>query len=84
MVADMRTILVKAGQGLRVYFPLSVVAAAGRRTRILEGDEVLEVDPSDRFVRRRMQIGDLIVVKQEQLPFEAAKRKPKSQTLAEE
>ena len=69
-----KTISVKAGEGLKVYFPNRTIAAPGGRTFILAGDNVAEVDPEDRFVARRILVGDLVMVKQTRAP--KAKAKP--------
>lgn len=57
-----KKIRVKAGPGLKVFFPLDVIAAPGRRVRILEGDEVVEVRANMRFVQRSLRCKDLIKV----------------------
>ena len=60
-----KTIKVRAAEGLRVFFPHAVAAAPGRRTKILEGEETLEVSSNMRFVRRSIRCGDLVVVQPE-------------------
>lgn len=57
-----KTIKVRAGAGLRVFFPQRVVAAPGRRTRVLEGAQVIEVPANMRFVRRSIRCEDLVEV----------------------
>ncbi len=80
---------VKAGRGLKVFFPLDIKAAPGRRTLILEGDEVIEVDASSRFVMRSIRCGDLVVVKTETRardkvpPKSKSKAKPAAETSGE-
>ncbi len=54
---------VRAGDGKKVFFPQSIKAAPGRRTFILEGDTVIEVDTALRFNMRSISNGDLVVVK---------------------
>ncbi len=58
-------IRVRAGKGRVVYFPLSVIAAPGRRTLVLQGDRVIEVPANMRFVRRSRRNRDLVVVQTE-------------------
>ena len=65
---------VKAGPDLKVFFPLAVKAAPGRRTFVWEGEKVIEVDTSSRFVRRSIRCGDLVVVKTESVPDAKPKR----------
>ena len=59
-----KMITVRAGKDLRVFFPMGTVAAPGARTKIIQGDETVEVPASDRFVAKRIKVGDLVVVKQ--------------------
>lgn len=58
-----KTIRVRAGQGLTVHLPLDVAAAPGRQTRTLVGEEIIEVPADNRFVQRRLLVGDLVEVK---------------------
>ncbi len=80
-MSDKSKISVKAKEGLKVFFPLDVVAAPGRRVKILEGEEVIEVPSHMRFVQRRIAARDLVVIKQskpvrETKPKKAKKAKP--------
>ena len=68
-------IKVKAAAGRPVHFPMSVKAAPGARTLVLEGDTVIEVDDSHRFIRRRLKVGDLVLVKSEKQSKPAKKEK---------
>ena len=77
-----KKISVRAGDGLKVFFPLRTIAAPGARAYVLEGETVLEVNGEDRFVVRRIQVGDLVVVqrsKPKPTPRKAAKSKTKSE-----
>jgi hypothetical protein len=72
---------VRAGDGLKVFFPLDIKAAPGRRTFVLEGDEVIEVDRTSRFVMRSLRCGDLVMVRTEKAP---AAPKPKGKAAKAE
>jgi len=69
-------IAVKAGAGLRVYFPTRVASAPGALSLVISGDEIAHVSGDDRFVIKRLRLGDLTVVKQ------TGKSKPKPKTAA--
>lgn len=75
----MKKITVKAGPGLVVFFPRRVIAAPGAKTLTIRGDETAEVSGADRFVVKRLQCGDLIMVKQtrQAKPAEAKVEKKK-------
>jgi hypothetical protein len=66
-----KQIEVRAGEGLSVFFPASIKAAPGGRGYVLSGDEIISVDPADRWIAKRVRKGDLVVVKQSR-----AKAKP--------
>lgn len=69
-------IKVRAGDGLMVHFPQTVITAPGRRTLVLEGDAVAEVPLNMRFVRRSLRNGDLVVVQTEGKPEPEAEIDP--------
>jgi len=73
-----RKVRVKAGDGLKVFLPLDVLAAPGRKIKVLEGDETVEVPLDTRYVRRRLKVGDLVVVESDQ------PRPPESEAMLEE
>ena len=77
-----KTITVRAGIGRRVFFPHRVTTAPGARTRSIHLDEVAIVDGDDRFVLKRLRVGDLVVVKQAgkspAKPKASATKKPES------
>lgn len=75
---------VKAAEGLKVFFPLDVKAGPGRRTFILEGDAVVEVNTDTRFVRRRIAAGDLTIVRTVAKRASKPKTKPKTDSPSEE
>jgi len=56
------------GTPLKVFFPLDVIAAPGRRTFVLFGDMVVDLPSDHRYVRRRVLKGDLIMVRSSQGP----------------
>jgi len=58
-------IKVKAAAGVPVHFPMNVKTAPGARTFVLAGETVVEVDDTHRFIRRRLKVGDLVLVKNE-------------------
>ena len=58
-----KTITVMAGAGRVMHFPKRVIAAPGATTMIISGDQTAQVDEADRFVIKRIQCGDLVVVK---------------------
>ena len=58
-----KMIKVRAKEGLKVHFPMSVKTSPGARVFILEGDAVVEVPRDDLFVSKRMRAGDLVEVK---------------------
>ncbi len=62
--AAAKMITVRAGKDLMVHFPMSTIAAPGARTKMIQGDETVQVPASDRFVAKRIKVGDLVVVKQ--------------------
>lgn len=64
----------RTGNPIKVFFPLDIKAAPGRRTFVLEGETVIEVDESHRFVMRSIRCGDLVVVRTEKLAGGAPKR----------
>lgn len=68
---------VKAKDGLKVFFPLDCMAAPGRKTFVLEGEAIIEVDTVHRFVRRSIRCGDLVVVKTKSVGEAPAKPKRK-------
>jgi hypothetical protein len=76
----MPKIKVRAKEGLKVFFPLEVAAAPGRRVKILEGAEVLEVEANTRFVQRRIVVGDL--VRCDVVPSKPKAEKPKTKPAA--
>jgi hypothetical protein len=53
---------VRAAPGKVVFFPTSVAAAPGARPMSITGATTLLVDCNNRFVRRRLQAGDLEIV----------------------
>lgn len=64
-----KTITVKAGTArdgspLVVHFPQRVITAPGRNTLVITGDQTAEVDPNQLFVRKRLRVGDLVIVKE--------------------
>ena len=61
----MKLIKVNAAPGLVMHFPTRTITAPGARTLKIEGDTVIEVNGDDRFVRRRLKVGDLVLVKTE-------------------
>lgn len=69
----MAKVKVMAKKGLRVFFPRRVVAAPGARTLVLEGEAVIEVDGDERFVAKRIRVGELVVIKQTKKPKAEAK-----------
>lgn len=71
-----KKIKVRAGAGLRVFFPHRVVTAPGRRTRVLEGAQVIEVPANMRFVRRSIRCKDLVVVQTEERQPTPVRPKP--------
>ena len=76
-----KTIKVKAGEGLTIYI---ASRAAGGRVRVLTGDEVLEVPANMRFIRRRIAVEDLIVVKEKREPKARTQDKPRRQSTSED
>lgn len=79
-----KTIKVKAKPGLMVHFPQGIVVSPGRKTRVLQGEEVIEIPNNTRFVRRRLLMGDLIevgadVVESSTKPTPKPAPKPKSE-----
>ncbi len=70
----MKMIKVRAGDGLVMHFPRRVVSAPGARTMQIDGDTVVEVDADDRFIRRRLKVGDLVLVKTEKPKTSKAKK----------
>ena len=71
-----KTIEVRAKEGLKVFFPQRIAAAPGARTLVISGDETLTVDGDDRFVARRLEVGDLVMVKRSRNPGRKAKSTP--------
>ena len=69
----MKMIKVKAAAGLVMHFPRRVISAPGARTLQITADQVAEVDGDDRFIRRRIKVGDLVLVKTEKKPIKAKK-----------
>ena len=72
----MKLIKVKAGEGLTMHFPQRVVAAPGAKTLQISGETVVEVNGDDRFIRRRLKVGDLVLVKSAKVD-KPKTRKPK-------
>ena len=73
----------KDGSQLIVHFPHRVITAPGRRTLKITGDEVAEVDENQLFVRKRLRVGDLVIVKVEEIELEVeevAGDKPKKKS----
>ena len=68
----------KAGTPLVVFFPQRVITAPGRRTLSITGDQVAEVDPNQLFVRKRLRVGDLVIVKETKVATrKTTSKKPK-------
>ena len=68
---------VRAAPGRVVFFPTSVAAAPGARPLSITGATTIEVDCNNRFVRRRLQAGDLEIVKAAKAPTKATKKETK-------
>lgn len=66
------TVTVRARMGRRVFFPRRVISAPGGRVLSIDGATEAEVDGDDRFIRRRLLVGDLILVEK----TEKRSRKP--------
>ncbi len=67
------------GSGLIVHFPTRVITAPGARTLTITGDQVAEVDENQLFVRKRLRVGDLVIVKDQPI-----KKPPAATTAAAE
>jgi hypothetical protein len=63
-----KMIAVRAGDGLVVHLPKRLGCAPGARTRVITATEIVEVPSNSRFVRRRILVGDLVVVQPGQMP----------------
>lgn len=56
-------IIVRAAKGRIVHFPQRVKAGPGASTLCISGDTTVEIEGSHRFIRRRLRVGDLVLVK---------------------
>ncbi len=60
-----------------VHFPTRVITAPGRRTLMITGDQVAEVDENQLFVRKRLRVGDLVIVKETKVVKKTKFSRPK-------
>ncbi len=67
-------IKVRAGKDKIMHFPQGVIAGPGATTMHISGDTEISVDDKHRFIRRRLKVGDLVLVKTTKTARKTAKK----------